>query len=397
MGLFTLLKNEETYRHRGSTATKETSKTIVMVIPDLGPGGAQPMNLRLARELGKRGWQVHLAALCNRLRVISDEATKDLNITFLGDFRLLDKLLLPFKIALLARQTKAALVMGGVEQAATTYGALAARLSSLPFVAWAHTSFQQHEQRLSRLDRTTMKITYRQARWVVFPSRGARDSMKEALHGCPANASWEVIENFTLLQSSNTKNTLPPDQFIFAKPVILGIGRLAEAKAFERLIRAHACLCAHGLTHNLVILGEGPDRTKLEEEIRRLGVSDSAFLPGHVSNVTDWLQHATVFALCSRYEGLPLVLLEAISSGTASVAMDCPSGPREILQNGRAGILVPEGDEAAFQKALAELLESPEQRKLYAARGREKSEFYSPDRVVPLWEAVLEKAASRDC
>lgn len=372
------------------------NKTIVVVMPDLGPGGAQPMNVRLARELEKRGWEVHLAVLCNRLRVIPEEEVIGLHISFLGEFSFFDKLLLPLRIARLAKKIEASLIVGGVEQAATTYGALAARLSNRPFVAWTHTSFQQHQQRLKFFDRETMKATYRQAQWVVFPTVGARNSMKEALQGQPAHSTWEVIENF-LPQRDTIASEALPNNALFTQPVILGIGRLSEEKAFGRLIRAHARLREQGHTHHLVILGDGPDRTRLEEEIKRLGVSDSAFLPGHVSNVSDWLQHSTIFASCSRYEGFSLVLLEAISCGVAAVAMDCPSGPREILQDGWAGVLVPEGDEAAFQKALAELLDSPSQRKLYADRGRERARFYSPERTVPLWEALLERAASRDC
>lgn len=373
------------------------NKTIVIVMPDLGPGGAQPMNLRLARELGKRGWEVHLAVLCNRLRVIPDEEIQGLRINFLGDFKLHDKLLLPLRIAHLAREKRASLVLGGVEQAATTYGALAARLARLPFAAWAHISFQQHKQRLGIIDREIMKTTYRKTRWVVFPSQGAHDSMRETLHGQPAHSEWEVIENFLPTRDAAIKSKLPPDHSLFAQPVILGIGRLAEQKAFERLIHAHARLREQGFAHHLVILGEGPDRAMLEEEIQRLGVSDSAFLPGHVNNVTDWFQHSTIFALCSRYEGFSLVLLEAISCGVAAVAMDCPSGPREILQDGRAGMLVPEGDESAFQKALAELIDSPRKREFYATRGRERARFYSPERIVPLWETVLEGVITRGC
>ncbi|GAB6051134.1 hypothetical protein JCM16106_19890 [Hydrogenophilus islandicus] len=213
--------------------------------------------------------------------------------------------------------------------------------------------------------------------------------MGEAHH---QRTHWRIIENF--LDPLPAPSPQPPDLQLFSKPVVLGIGRLAEQKAFDRLIRAHAALRARGFDHHLIILGEGPLRQALEGEVQRLGVGETVFLRGHVNNVADWLAHATLFALCSRYEGFGLVLLEALACGTPAVAMDCPSGPQEILADGQAGILVPEGDEAAFQEALAQLLSSPDLRAHYAQAGRKRARHYAPERIVPQWEALLAEVAA---
>jgi glycosyltransferase involved in cell wall biosynthesis len=201
-----------------------------------------------------------------------------------------------------------------------------------------------------------------------------------------------VVENF-LPKTSITPEAKAIDPLLLSRPVILGVGRLAKEKAFDRLIRAHAKLLKMGLDQHLVILGEGPKRTELLREAQRLGVAATTFLPGHVPNVPDWLERATIFALCSKYEGLPLVILEAMAAGTPIVAMDCPSGPREILQDGYAGLLVPEGDETAFTEALAALLTSPELRARYSERGKQRAAYYCPERIVPQWESLFKEIA----
>jgi glycosyltransferase involved in cell wall biosynthesis len=358
---------------------------LLFVLPDLGPGGAQPMCIRLAHALQERGWLVHIAVLFDRWRVINDKDCQDLNIAILGGTRFSDKMHALWRLKQMANE--ADIVIGGLESAATTYGHLVAGLVRKPFISWTHIAFHIYQQRLGKMDRILSRFVYRRARWVVFPSRGARDSLQETLGKQPVKAEWRVIENFIPDQSSPAG--VSPDPNVFAQPVVLGIGRLDVQKAFDRLIRAHATLLAKGIMHHLVILGEGSQREFLEAEIRRLGVQDSVFLCGHVVDVPRWLAHASVFALCSKYEGLPLALLEALACGVPAVAMDCPSGPREILQDGADGLLTPEGDELAFQEALARMLTSPELRAEYATRGRQRAEHYSAERIIPMWESLL--------
>lgn len=141
-------------------------------------------------------------------------------------------------------------------------------------------------------------------------------------------------------------------------PVILAIGRLAPAKGFDVLISAFAELIRH-TPARLLILGEGPERHKLESLVSSLGLADSCQLPGYESNPYRFLSRASAFVLSSRFEGLPTVLIEALSLNAPVVATDCPSGPREILDNGRFGTLVEPENPHALCTALLNVISSP--------------------------------------
>jgi len=143
-----------------------------------------------------------------------------------------------------------------------------------------------------------------------------------------------------------------------APPVVLGAGKLKPQKDFATLLRAFARLRTRRAAR-LVILGEGPERARLTALARDLGVADDVALPGFVAEPFPWLARAAVFALSSAWEGLPGVLVQALACGTPVVSTDCPSGPREILEDGRLGPLVPVGDADALAAALERTLEAP--------------------------------------
>jgi len=139
-------------------------------------------------------------------------------------------------------------------------------------------------------------------------------------------------------------------------PVILGVGRLTPQKDFSTLIRAFARVRRERVAR-LLILGEGIERTALESLACNLGVHQDVSLPGFLSNPYPFMRQASVFVLSSKWEGLPAVLIEALFCGAPVVSTRCPSGPPEILDNGKYGQLVPVGDEAAMASAIASTLD----------------------------------------
>ena len=142
------------------------------------------------------------------------------------------------------------------------------------------------------------------------------------------------------------------------KPVVLAAGRLHFVKGFADLLHAFARV-RRSCDARLIILGEGKERPNLERLVAALGLTDSVLLPGRVPTTAPWMARSDVFVLSSRREGLPAVLIEALAIGMPIVSTRCPSGPEEILQNGKWGRLVPVADIDALATAIVDVLGDP--------------------------------------
>jgi glycosyltransferase involved in cell wall biosynthesis len=141
-------------------------------------------------------------------------------------------------------------------------------------------------------------------------------------------------------------------------PLVIGVGRFSRIKNFPLLVRAFARAHREQPMH-LLLLGEGKQRGQLEALALQLGVADDLNLPGFVENPYPYMRGASALALSSSWEGFGNVLVEALACGTPVVATNCPSGPAEILQDGRYGPLVPMEDEAALAAGILRCLRAP--------------------------------------
>jgi glycosyltransferase involved in cell wall biosynthesis len=193
--------------------------------------------------------------------------------------------------------------------------------------------------------------------------------------------------------------------------VMLAVGRLNEGKRFDMLIRAFAQACAlqndtqndgqqNGQHWQLAILGDGPLHATLQELVNVLGLQDRVCLPGRVGNVGDWLARADAFAMTSRYEGYPNALLEALASGVPAVACDVLTGPRELIQHGVNGLLVPDhshDSHDALTQALRQMMINKTMRKKMSDQAQQTLHKHAIDTIVARWEAVFAQAiAKRD-
>ena len=141
-------------------------------------------------------------------------------------------------------------------------------------------------------------------------------------------------------------------------PLIIGMGRLTLQKDFETLIRAFD-MVRYSHPSRLIILGEGKKRRELQALIHQSGLEDVVDLPGFQPNPYPYLKASDLFVLSSQWEGSPNALTEAMALGIPVVSTDCPSGPREILDEGRLGPLVPMKEPEAMAEAILKVLKDP--------------------------------------
>lgn len=204
--------------------------------------------------------------------------------------------------------------------------------------------------------RLSMARLYRLADRVLVPSVGAADDLTD--YTGLDRRHVVVVPSPIVTRALERQAAAPADHPWLADagiPVILGVGELGYRKDFETLVRAFA-LVRRDRPCRLLILGRGRRRDDLLRLAAKLGVANDVDLPGFTANPYASMARARVFALSSRWEGMPVVLVEALACRTPVVSTDCPSGPREILGDGAAGTLVPIGDHAAMAEAIGHWL-----------------------------------------
>ena len=207
-----------------------------------------------------------------------------------------------------------------------------------------------------------------------------------------------VIPNPLEFPVAKANPIVPPEKIAgMNKRVIIAAGRLVEQKRHDRLVEAFFRLARQHPDWDLVILGEGPERSALEAQIRTAGISGRVHLPGFVGNPGDWYQRADIYVMTSSYEGFPNTLLEAMASGLPSIAFDIKTGPREIMDGGRLGILLPDDDHVhRLEAALERLILGTEERTAMGRRAKEVRETFAMDNVLAMWDRVLHKAVGKE-
>jgi glycosyltransferase involved in cell wall biosynthesis len=172
-------------------------------------------------------------------------------------------------------------------------------------------------------------------------------------------------------------------------PVVMAAGRLVPAKDFGTLIRAFTWVAEAHPEWRLRICGGGPERKTLAALVDELRLGDHVRLAGKVRDIEAEFEAASVFALSSRVEGLPLALLEAMAKGLAVVGFDAAAGACAVIEHGADGLLVPAGDERALARAICALIESPALRRRLGEAARRKAEGYGIEAVGARWDALI--------
>lgn len=247
-----------------------------------------------------------------------------------------------------------------------------AKLSS-PVLPTAHNNlsvevFHGKRKRTKRKPRVNRRF-YPRADALVAVSRGVAEDLQRTL--ALPDGKVRTIYNPVVAPELEELAKRPLDHPWFAdgeSPVVLAVGGFKPQKDFATLLRAFA-RARMRRPMRLLILGEGKLRPSLTSLAEELDIVEDLAMPGFVDNPFQYFARADLFVLSSRWEGLGNVVIEALACGCPVVSTDCPSGPAEILENGKYGTLVPVGDHEALAAAILKSLDTPAPRQRLRDRG----------------------------
>lgn len=357
---------------------------VALLVPSLGGGGAERNMARLASGLAGRGYTVDFVAAIasGPVRSALDPAV---TLVDLGSPRVSRAI---GRLARYLRATRPAVLISSHEHGnvATMLARAQARTATPVVLTVRSTPSVQARQAGDWRDRWLLphlaRRLYPSATRVVALSQGAATDT-EAWLGL-TRGGVRVIPNPVISPDLERLARQPLDTVPDGQPLVLAVGRLAPEKDFSTLLDAFGRVALRRPDAMLAILGDGAGRATLEQQVRRLGLVERVRLPGYSANPYAWMARARVFVLSSRYEGLPTVLIEALACGARVVSTDCPSGPREILDGGRLGTLVPVGDAPAMADAIGAALDAPR-----APASAEALLRYTESSVLGEWTSLL--------
>lgn len=173
------------------------------------------------------------------------------------------------------------------------------------------------------------------------------------------------------------------------QPIALAVGRLCRQKGFDRLISAWESIVPRAQGWQLHIVGDGPERLALQQQINTSGLAQQVKLLPATADIASHYRQAAMLLMTSRYEGLPMVLIEAMSFGLPLIAFDCQTGPAELIDHGSNGYLIADGDVQAFGQHILALMADAALRRRFSQRSQEKAERFIPERIYPQWQQLI--------
>lgn len=354
---------------------------LVLCIDTLGPGGAERVLSLLANRWGLHGHEVYVVTLTDPAGDFFElvpavgrsslgavgPATNPVSAVLLVARR-------AARIRRLVRRTRPDAVICFMPRMAAA-GVLGGLGTGTPVVVSERTDPRfVHENRAANTLRTW---SYRRAAALVVPTASLR---QWALPARPRQVV--VIPN-------PVDPAVQPRSDVLRTPTVVGIGRLGPEKGFDLLIDAFASAAATRAEWCLRIVGDGPLRDDLRTRADATGIGERIHLDGLVPHTREVLSGASIFVLASRHEGFPNVVLEALATGTPVVATRCASGPAEIIDHDRNGLLVPTEDVPALASALKCLMDDEVLRRRLGSAGHERAASFDLEAIGGRWDALL--------
>lgn len=246
---------------------------------------------------------------------------------------------------------------------------IAAKLTSTPIIISERSNYEYGVK--NRLWSFLRRVTYPYANVLVLPT-------SEEKYKYHYSKQISIIRN----PLNYEKNNSPIER----ENIILAVGSLKEVKGFDMLIDSFNNLSENNW--RLIILGEGEIREKLETQIKKLNLKKKVFLPGHTKDTSSYYKKASLFILSSRSEGYPNVLCEAMSYSCTPIAFNCPTGPKDIIEHQKNGILVEAENTRKLTEEIEKLMEDSELRVKLGEEASNISNNLHINRISKEWEEL---------
>lgn len=358
-------------------------------------GGAQRVAINLIRKWRERGWDITIVVTYSGRGSCYFEIPAGVEVIYLADLiggwrgRLMDRLRRALALRRLLKQRQPQRVVSFLWDA-NIFTLVAARGLEIQVVVSERN--YPYADAVPWLHAKARLLLYPYSACVVLQTSRGLDWAAQTM----PRARGKVIPNPIALPLPVTSPTVDPaTSFDAATKIILGVGRLTHAKGFDVLIDAFASVADQNQEWQLAILGEGPERTSLERQVRHLGLEGRIHLKGAAGNVSDWYQRADIFVMASRYEGFPNALLEAMAHGCPVISFDCDTGPADMISSQEYGVLLGRSPDATqLAAALASLISDEQRRKRLGNAALEVRERYSIDAIIADWDQALALPAS---
>lgn len=335
------------------------NQCVAIILHDLRMGGAERVMLQLAEALLEEGIPVELI-LAHAEGALLSQVPANLQIV---DLNVNNPLTMLVKVIQYLRMNRPKALISPFE--VTSLVAVLAKFlshTSTRVVVRLSVALSKHKRVWFKklLERMAVSLLYRFADAIIAVSHGVAKDFS-LYSGIPLQRI-QVVYNPIISENFMQDRDQPVDHPLLLGneklPMILGVGRLTEQKDFPTLLRAFDMVVKERPAR-LIILGEGEDRQRLESLASQLNIQNRVYFPGITVNPLAFMKRASVFVLSSKWEGLPGALIQALACGCPVVSTDCPSGPSEILDQGKYGPLVPVGDISSMARAIKDVLDKP--------------------------------------
>lgn len=253
--------------------------------------------------------------------------------------------------------------------------------TKVKIISWEHYNFYQHPVVPYR--KYTRKMAARWADAIVTLTEEDMGYYTSNLHvRCPIQCIYNPI-----IWKESTQ------EYDSESKMILSAGRLTYQKGFDILIDVAALFLKDYPDWNWVVLGDGEDREMLERKVREKGLDRQLLFPGNVDNIDEYYAKASLFVMTSRFEGLPMTLLETKPYKLPLVSFDCKTGPRELINDGANGYLISAFNQVQMKDRICQLIEDREKRIEFSKHAQYNIERFEKKEIIDKWEKLLDNLA----